>query len=87
MVDIKQTIKALEDYEPYAEHFRAITVESSVLLAALELLKEQEPVHARRREFAHMWFWTCGSCGVAITEGDRFCRMCGKEMKWDTEGE
>lgn len=42
MADIKETIKALEDYEPYAEHFRAITVESSVLLAALELLKEQE---------------------------------------------
>lgn len=49
----------------------------------LELLKEQEPVHIQKRELAHMWFWCCGSCGVAITEGDKFCRMCGKEVKWD----
>lgn len=49
----------------------------------LELLKEQEPVHIQKREFAYMWFWCCGSCGVAITEGDRFCRMCGRAVKQD----
>jgi len=49
---------------------------------ALKLLKEQEPVHVQKRELAHMWFWCCGSCGVAITEGDKFCRNCGKAMKW-----
>ena len=46
------------------------------------LMKEQEPVHVQKRELAHMWFWCCGSCGVAITEGDKFCRNCGKAMKW-----
>lgn len=50
---------------------------------ALELLKEQEPVPVQKREMAHMWFWCCGSCGVAITEGDKFCRMCGQEVKWE----
>lgn len=54
-----------------------------ILKDAVELLKEQEPVHIQKREFAHMWFWCCGSCGVAITEGDRFCRMCGRAVKWD----
>lgn len=49
----------------------------------LALLKEQEPARIQKREFAHMWFWCCGSCGVAITEGDRFCRMCGRAVKWD----
>lgn len=49
----------------------------------LELLKKQEPVHAQKREFASMWFWCCGSCGVAITEGDEFCRMCGQAVKWE----
>ena len=47
------------------------------------LLKEQEPVHIQKREFAHMWFWCCGSCGATITDGDKFCRMCGREVKWE----
>ena len=48
-----------------------------------ELLKEQEPAHVQKCEFANMWLWCCGSCGVAITEGDKFCRMCGRTVKWD----
>lgn len=77
------------NYCPYGDECRKATLMGCAHLCrdALELLKEQEPVHVQKREFAHMWFWCCGSCGVAITEGDRFCRMCGKEMKWDTEGE
>ena len=50
---------------------------------ALVLLKEQEPVPVIKREFARMFFWCCGSCGVAITEGDKFCRNCGKQVKWE----
>ena len=50
--------------------------------ADVSLLKEQEAVPVIQREIAHMLFWCCGSCGVAITSGDKFCRMCGKEMKW-----
>lgn len=51
--------------------------------AALALLKEQEAVPVIQREIMHMLFWCCGSCGVAITDGDKFCRMCGKAVKWD----
>ena len=50
---------------------------------ALALLKEQEAVPAMQREIMHMLFWCCGSCGVAITDGDKFCRMCGKAVKWN----
>lgn len=53
------------------------------LTDAIELLKEQEPVQAIQREIMHMLFWCCGSCGVAITEGDKFCRRCGKAVKWN----
>ena len=48
----------------------------------LELLKNK-PIPVKRQMLMHMWFWCCGSCGVAITEGDKFCRMCGKAVKWD----
>ena len=51
---------------------------------ALELLK-QEPVAVQQREMMHMLFWCCGSCGAPITEGDKFCRMCGKEVKWNDQ--
>ena len=50
---------------------------------ALELLKEQEAVPVIQREIAHLLFWCCGSCGVAITDGDKFCRNCGREVKWN----
>lgn len=51
-----------------------------------ELLKEQEAVPVVQREVMHMLVWCCGSCGVAITDGDKFCRMCGKEVKWNGSG-
>ena len=54
-----------------------------ILQDVLELPKEQEPIHAQKRESSYLWFWCCGSCGVALTEGDKFCRMCGKPVKWD----
>jgi rubrerythrin len=47
-----------------------------------ELLKEQEAVPVIQREIMHLLIWCCGSCGVAITDGDKFCRMCGKKLKW-----
>ena len=47
------------------------------------LLREQEPVPVIQREVMHMLVWCCGSCGAAITDGDKFCRMCGKAVKWD----
>jgi len=49
----------------------------------VELLKEQEAIPVVQREVMHMLVWCCGSCGVAITDGDKFCRMCGRKVKWD----
>ena len=46
-------------------------------------LKEQEAVPVIQREVMHMLVWCCGSCGVVITDGDKFCRMCGKQVKWE----
>ena len=56
--------------------------QNDVLDDAIAILKEQEAVPVIQREIMHMLFWCCGSCGVAITDGDRFCRNCGREVKW-----
>ena len=49
----------------------------------IAMLKEQEAVPVVQREVMHMLVWCCGSCGVAITKGDKFCRMCGRKVKWN----
>ena len=40
MPDLSETIKSLENYEPYARNFTSIRVKSDVILDALDLLKE-----------------------------------------------
>ena len=52
-------------------------------IEVVRMLEEQEAVPAIQREVIHMLVWCCGSCGVPITHGDKFCRMCGKPVKWD----
>ena len=59
----------------------------TIISDAIALLKEQEAVQVVQCEIMHMLFWCCGSCGVAITDGDKFCRNCGRRMKWDADGE
>ena len=93
MIDRDRLINAwkmFRDSNPYeicdGREFRAIKdpeyCMGQMIEDTLVLLKEQEAVPVTQRELAHMLFWCCGSCGVAITDGDKFCRMCGKEVKW-----
>ena len=92
MTDREKVIKGLETcYRPPAEcedcPYHDLLDEQScndaLCLDALFILKEQEAVPVIKREIMHMLFWCCGSCGVAITDGDKFCRNCGKEVKWN----
>ena len=55
---------------------------------ALALLKEQEPVEARKKSDGKpqpwtCWWYVCGDCGQEIEFHDRFCRWCGRSVKWD----
>ena len=63
-------IKTATDVDPWAKEM------------AEELLKEREAVPAIQREVMNLLVWCCGSCGVVITHGDKFCRMCGRAVKW-----
>ena len=89
MTDREKVIKAIEICYfgnhscTECELFYVEDCNDKLMRDALVLLKEQEPVHVQKRKFARLWLWCCGSCGVAITEGDRFCRMCGKAVKWN----
>lgn len=49
----------------------------------LELLKEREPAKGVKAIRYGLVFWTCNVCGMIITEGDKFCRECGRQVKWE----
>jgi len=66
----------------HADYY-ALTMEK-----ALALLKEQEPVEPNVSDIndhdAHgSWWYQCGKCKMPIDYGDRFCRRCGRAVKWD----
>jgi rubrerythrin len=71
-----QFVGYIGDQEIYYEHEKHCN-------DAIALLEEQEAVPVIQREIMHMLFWCCGSCGVVITDGDKFCRNCGKALKWE----
>ena len=52
-----------------------------------ELLKEQEAVEPVTESSVYdpdTWFFICGSCKKGfIDRGDKFCRLCGRSVKWD----
>ena len=55
---------------------------------ALVLLKEQEAIPPVREsdgdpgELAS-WWYVCGACRRGMDYHDKFCRWCGKRVKWD----
>lgn len=54
----------------------------------LELLKEQEAVEPKKENDGNpepwtAWWYVCGDCGQPIDRMDRYCRRCGKQVKWD----
>ena len=52
---------------------------------ALEMLKGQEPVEPIRQwdDDETTWWYSCGSCVQAVDCKDKYCRHCGKGLKWD----
>ena len=56
---------------------------------ALALLKEQEAVkpyvtgRGESFETAETWWYACGNCHEALDPDDKYCRHCGRQVKWD----
>ena len=51
-------------------------------------LKEQEAVEARKENDGNpqpwtCWWYVCGDCGQEIYYHERFCRWCGRAVKWE----
>ena len=55
---------------------------------AIALLKEQEAVEPKQESDSvpfpwTSWWYVCGDCGQNIDHHDRFCRHCGRSVKWE----
>ena len=99
MPDRKMVISALENctrtpkcqdcpWEECDMDCKYFELPEGLAIAALALLKEQEPVEPKvlttgnGLAIATNWF-SCGSCKNSIDPTDNFCRHCGKAVKWD----
>ena len=56
---------------------------------ALVLLKEQEAVEpyvtgrGETFETVETWWYACGNCHEALDVNDKYCRHCGRPVKWE----
>ena len=46
-------------------------------------LKEPVEPHVEHDSDDDSWYYGCGACHEAIDYKDRYCRHCGREVKWD----
>ena len=91
MADIETVINGLNDiggfiagrvgFEQARDFLRTID-------ETIALLKEQEAVEPEKENDGNpepwtAWWYVCGDCGQPIDRMDRYCRRCGKQVKWN----
>ena len=80
MTDRKTVIGLLEGltWDDWSE-YHSDSEAREIAKAALEMLKEQEPVEPIKLE---NW-WKCPSCSGNIVSNMKYCPRCGRELKWE----
>lgn len=73
---------------PYREIDEACTSLDDLHSDALALLKAHEPVEPDiegnvEYDGHGSWWHVCGACRQPIDKGDKFCRWCGRAVKWE----
>lgn len=94
MSDMDKVIKDLEEIKEYIrEKAKDLGSRKCRMLDkvddAIAMLKEQEPVEpyiagsGESFETAETWWYECGNCNKPIDPNDKFCRHCGRKVKWE----
>ena len=59
-------------------------VSNAAMVAAIKLLKEQEPVNPQKMLDGSWSYERCGNCGNVLYErGFAYCPWCRRSVKWD----
>jgi hypothetical protein len=91
MIDMENVIKdnAIRGLQNVIEISGALVhLRKEYAKVILELLKEQDPVEPKKEDDGNpepwaSWWYVCGDCGQPIDKMDRYCRRCGKQVKWE----
>lgn len=82
MPDRAAVIEALEQAIPFMRS-KGYCAFALIMLDAVELLKEQEPVKPVER-WDHGFYYACGSCGKELgIILPSYCQYCGRAVKQD----
>jgi len=49
---------------------------------ALAVMEEQEAVTAEHMDTGRTHWYMCGNCHASIDPSDKYCRKCGRAVKW-----
>ena len=86
---VSELQSALEWCQPEDNPNGSIAVKIWAVRDAVELLKEPEAVapyvtgNGESFETAKNWWYECGNCNKPIDSTDKFCRHCGRLVKWE----
>lgn len=89
MSDRETVIKELEQFKSDFNPFIGNSSDWNRIDAALAFLKQQEAVepyvtgNGESFETAKNWWYECGNCNNPIDSTDKFCRHCGRMVKWE----
>lgn len=73
--------RALRETDP-AGSFRCFKW-SGMMKDAAVALEERIPVETEIEGGGSTWWYVCRECHTAVDHVDRFCRQCGRPLKWD----
>lgn len=67
--------------EDYTMNGLASSIPSVVIQDVIDMLEPVSPI-ARSDPMMNTRYLVCGSCGMVISDSYKFCRNCGKMVKW-----
>lgn len=56
-------------------------------IGALEKMETVEPTPGGRDDIEGIYWHTCPECNADIAKWDRYCRGCGRKVKWNDQGD
>lgn len=82
---IHDALELLKEQEEEIENLKQV---AQSMIEGICLLKEQGAIEPKKEtdgnpEPCTSWWYVCGDCGRYIDPNDRFCRHCGREVKWE----
>ena len=88
LIDRAALISRLKDHADGKSCFYTSAILTAVMMAEeapiilAVPMRRTKPVMGVSRDNRFQW-WSCCNCESVIEQGDRYCRGCGAEVKWN----